>query len=722
MYCDVVIPKAGNKLYTYECPDEVTRGMIVSVPFGKGNARGLVVNTKDSIKSDFEPKKIHRVVFSELALREWRLELFDFITERYAAFPAEVAPLFFPPKILERSKIECRFVRNSIIPDCIKGKREEILLFLKERYPGWIKKSTILKNFSTTSHIIEELEKNGLIECRDSLRTSRPRPFQIPFDTLKKRSITNLTGEQQEIYEDVIDKITNRTFQTILLFGITGSGKTAIYYKLFEYILNKEKSGIFLVPEIALTIQTVTYFLEKFKDRVFVYHSGLTDSEKNWIAQKCATSESVVIIGPRSALFLPFRNLSLIVMDEEHDFSYKEEERMPMYHTRDLAEFIGKTLQIPVLLGSGTPDVISISRAIEQKYRLHILSERFRDYENPDIEIVDMKKEESGSVFSITLIREVKKSLENKKGIILFLNRRGYTPIIQCKDCGRIITCPMCSVPLVLHRRERALKCHICGHTEDIPEFCPYCGSFNLNYGGYGTERIEEEIKRFFPEARVAIMDRDSISKKGMKEKIYSDFLSGKIDILIGTQMLSLGLDFPNVETVGVINADIGLGFPDYRAEERVAQTLFQVTGRLRKKGRVIIQTRRPEHPIFIYLKNHDYRAFLLYDLDNRKRYLYPPFTNLIQVIVRSQKRGLARDTIFQIKEELLKDMENFDNILGPAPPPYRKVRGEFRWQLVLKVTDKQLKNAMSILKRIREKFSGRDTKITVNLNPYSML
>ncbi len=724
MYCDVVIPRAGNRIYTYLCDNTVQKGDIVSVPFGRGTARGLVLSIKEEeVLHEFEVKEIENIVFPEFSLRNWRFDVFEFLMKRYAAFPDEVALLFFPPGILERSKSECRAQKTENISDSLSGKRKEIFLYLRERYPRWIKKSTLVKYFGNISYIITELQKQGLIVCRDTLRTSRPRPFKFSYQMPETKQVSELTEDQMRVYKDVATCIDTKNHKTFLLFGVTGSGKTAVYYKLFEYILQNNKSGVFLVPEIALTVQTLSYFLDKFKDRVFVYHSGLSSSEKNWIARKSATSESVVIIGPRSSLFLPINNLSLIVIDEEHDFSYKEEERMPMYDTREVARFIGKKLNIPVLLGSGTPDVVTMYRAVSNKYRFHVLTERFKEYEDPEIQIIDMKAQSSGSIFSMALIGEINKSLSRGKGVILFINRRGYTPVVQCRDCGHIIHCPMCSVPLVVHRREMALKCHICGHTEDIPEVCPHCGSFNLSFGGYGTERIEEEIKRFFPNARIAILDRDTVQRKGMKEKIYSDFLSGKIDILIGTQMLSVGFDFPHVETVGVINADIGLGLPDYRSEERVAQTLFQVAGRLRKKGKVIVQTRQPDHPIFVYLKNHDYKAFFLYEIDNRKRYKYPPFINLIQIITRSQDENLAKETIFQMAYRLKDTFSRGSvTILGPSPPPYRKIRGEYRWQIVLKVNDTELDKVLNTLFEERKNIKDKKLKITINLNPLSML
>lgn len=724
MYCDVVIPDAGKRIYTYKCEDTVKEGDLVTVPFGKGTARGLVITVKETKDVDFNLKEVEDKIFPEFSLDDWRLRLFRFLVEDYAAFPTEVAPLFFPPGILSRSKTECRWVKMEDIPEYLSEKEKEVLLFLKERYPKWVKRNTMAKYFGNISPIISDLRKRGLIVCRQSMNTSKPKPFKSSIDTMKPKQINVLTKDQMEIYNDLIISIEKNHHKTFLLFGITGSGKTAIYYKLFEYILNRNKSGIFLVPEIALTVQTLTYFLEKYKNKVFVYHSGLSKSEKNWIAQKCATSQSVVIIGPRSSLFLPFKNLSLIVIDEEHDFSYKEEERMPMYDTKKVAEFIGQTLNIPVLLGSGTPDVVSLFHAINGKYKFHILTERFRDYQVPEIQIVDMKNSGSGSIFSMQLINEVSKSLINKKGVILFINRRGYTPVVQCKDCGRIINCDMCSVPLVVHRRERTLKCHICGHREKIPEACPYCGSPHLNFGGYGTERIEEEIKKFFPDANIAIFDKDTIQRSGMKEKLFRDFVHGKIDILIGTQMLSIGFDFPDVETVGIINADIGLGFPDYRAEEKVAQTLFQVAGRLRKKGKVIVQTRQPEHPIFTYLKKHDYKDFLLYELNNRKQYRYPPYVNIIQTISRSKDEKIAKEAIFKITDEIKQRYDSNDSIeiLGPSQSVYKKIRGEHRWQLVIKITDTPMKSVLKTLTDLRKLFVSKYLKVTVNINPYSML
>ncbi len=725
MLCDVVIPKAGHNAYTYKCGDEVHRGHIVEVPFGRGTARGVVIRVYSERPLPFKIKPVKDVVFPHFALRGVRLNLLDFMVKQYASFYSEVIPLFFPPGVLERSRIECRYYKNSQSVLNISGtKKEEILNFLKERYPRWIKKTTIIKYFGTGStSILRELEKKGLIECREKLKTSRPRPLKILQHQLDTRKIEKLTSAQQKVYNAVIDALKNKRHEIFLLYGITGSGKTAIYYKLFEYILNNNLSGLFLVPEIALTVQTLTYFLENYRERVFVYHSGLKSSEKNWISESISNADSFVVIGPRSALFLPYKNLSLIVIDEEHDFSYKEEERMPRYDARDVAKYIASYLDIPLLLGSGTPDVVSFYRAKEEVYNFHLLLERYEEYREPQIEIVDMRKEEKGSIFSLTLLSEMERSLKRKKGIILFINRRGYNPVIQCLDCGRIIQCPHCSIPLVVHKKSRTIKCHLCGYTEEIPEACPYCGSFNIQFLGYGTEKTEEEVKRFFPDAKTGILDRDTIQRKGVKEKLYMDFLKGKIQILIGTQMLSVGFDFPNVETVGVLNADIGMGFPDFRAEERVAQTLFQVSGRLRKEGKVIVQTRNPEHPIFRYLKDHNFGAFLLYDLDNRKRYRYPPFVNLIRIIARSKDATMCENIINQMHDEINRQFDSEIEILGPAPPLYYRIRDEYRWQLIIKSSDRLLQHILDELLRLRIKFKDdKNVKISVDLNPYSLL
>ena len=724
MLCDVVIPKAGHNVYTYKCNDDVQRGDLVEVPFGKGIARGVVIEIYQEKQLPFEIKNTRKIIFPHFSIKGIRLKLLDFITKYYVSFYSEAVPLFFPPGILERSKIECRYKKNSTVKITGSRKKEEIANFLKERYPRWIKRATLTKLFgSGAGNIVNELKEKGIIECREKLITSKPKPFKPLNYYLTRRKIIKLTPQQQKVYNAVMQAMKEKRHETFLLYGITGSGKTAIYYKLFEYILDNNLSGIFLVPEIALTVQTLTYFLEKYGERVFVYHSGLRNSEKNWIYETVSNKESFVVIGPRSALFLPYRNISLIVIDEEHDISYKEEERMPRYDAREVAKYMASSLNIPLLLGSGTPDVVSFYKAREEIYNFHLLLERYEEYREPQIEIVDMRKEERGSIFSITLLAEMQRSLNRKKGIILFINRRGYNPVIQCLDCGKIIQCPHCSVPLVVHKKSHTVKCHMCGYTEEIPEICPYCGSFNIQFIGYGTEKTEEEVKRFFPDAKVGILDRDTIQKKGAKEKIYTEFLEGKLQILIGTQMLSVGFDFPNVETVGVLNADIGLGFPDFRAEERVAQTLFQVSGRLRKEGKVIVQTKTPEHPIFTYLKDHNFGAFLLYELDNRKRYKYPPFINLIRVITRSKNTNLGREIIEKIHASLTEKFNSHIEILGPAPPLYYKIRDEYRWHLIIKAPDTLLNSLLGTLLEERIKYKDqRNLKILVDVNPYSVL
>ncbi len=721
MYADVVIAKAGQHTYTYRLKDnmDIRVGDIVLVPFGTGRATGVVVKIHADFKGKFKLKEICARMFPEISTGGGRFELAEWMASYYHTNMAKVINLFFPSYILTRSDTECKFLANSDVR--LTDRQQKIIDYLKQRKYRWIKQKSLARMFPGVHSDMRYLTEHKLIVCRNRMSARHPLPYEFSYIIPRNFDIKNLSYVQSAFVEKLDRELMQKISNVHLLFAVTGSGKTAIYYWLVKEILQKNKSAILLVPEIALSVQTILYFMGELKNRVYLYHSLLSSEERLWIFQKVASSESCLVIGPRSALFLPVKNLALIIVDEEHDSSYKEQDRMPAYNARDIAVKFGDIYGIPVVLGSATPSLESYYKAKQGLYKEHFISERVSHYSLPDIEIVDMKEEKSHTVFSLRLINEIKRSVTEGKQAILFLNRRGYSPLLQCADCGYIFECPNCSVSLVYHRKEKKLKCHICGYTRDIPDSCPVCNSTNIVYYGYGTERVKKEISKFFPLEDIAVLDRDSVRKKGEKERIYRDFYAGKIKILIGTQMLTKGLDFPGVGVVGILNADSAIGMPDFRAEERTAQLIFQVSGRLRKSGKVIVQTKLPEDTIFKHLLNYNYRGFLEEELKDRKEFHYPPYYNLIALETFSRKRDNAKKLIDKI-HKLLLDAKSDLALKGPTQPPYEKVRGYYRWRIIIYYSDNDSDSVQKAVRSVLQHLKPSERKeLFVDVDPSSM-
>lgn len=501
----------------------------------------------------------------------------------------------------------------------------------------------------------------------------------------------SLTTAQKEAME----KILNSGKKTVLLHGITGSGKTEIYLHLVEKSMHKGKQSMMVVPEISLTPQTVKYFQRIFGDKVAILHSRLTQKQKSLEWLKIYLEKTPIIIGPRSSLFAPVSDLDLIIIDEEHEFSYKQEQS-PRYHARKVAEKMSELTGAKLILGSATPSISTYQKAVEGKYELVEISERIGNAPLPPIEIVDLREEfkkQNYSILSEKLQDELSRTLAEKKQAILFLNRRGSASAIVCRECGHTEKCESCDVPMTYHKSlpqqdsfKPSLICHHCGAIKNIPLECPNCKSHSIKFIGAGTQRVEEEVKKLFPEARVARVDKDSVAKKGSFEEIYNQLKEGKLDILIGTQMIGKGLHFPEVNLVGVILADIGLHFPDFRSSERTFQLLTQVAGRAGRTGEasnVIIQTYMPDNYAIKCAKTHDYKSLFNHEINQRRIFNYPPFASLLKLgfVDESAKNALlsAQKTYEKIKEK------NDDNhIINMYPSIIFKMHNKFHWNILI--------------------------------------
>jgi len=534
-----------------------------------------------------------------------------------------------------------------------------------------------------------------------------------------------LTGQQENAIRPIIKDVRDGKHNCYLLFGITGSGKTELYIQAISDALKQGKSSCVLVPEISLTPQTTERFKSRFQDEVSVIHSRLSEGIRFQEWKRMNEGKSRIVIGPRSAVFSPLKNIGLIIIDEEHETSYKQEDS-PRYHARDVAIKRAQLNNAVVVLGSATPSLESYHNAKTGKYRLIILTERIQKRQLPKVRVIDMRKElmRRGkiAVFSMPLRELLDKDIAAKKQAILFLNRRGFSTHLNCKKCGMVMKCKRCESVLVFHSDINKLVCHYCNKQYDTPRICPKCDGNYVKFFGLGTQKVESELHRFFPHARIARMDSDSTSKRGSHERILGEFKKGRIDIIIGTQMIAKGLDFPQVTLVGVVMADTSLNLPDFRASERTFDLLTQVAGRAGRgadPAQVIIQTYAPTHYAITSAKEHDYESFYNKEIVGRKLLGYPPFYKLIKVTFRSTKEEKAKTAA----EEFVKRAKSLTDIqtMGPAPSMIPKVRGQFRWNAFLKF--KSQKDFSLHLRGIIGEFKkGKGAFMVVDVDPMNIL
>jgi primosomal protein N' (replication factor Y) len=538
-----------------------------------------------------------------------------------------------------------------------------------------------------------------------------------------------LTDEQKQALAPILESVRANEHRVFLMYGVTGSGKTEVYMQAIEEVLRQGKEAIVLVPEISLTPQMVERFKGRFGSQVAVLHSGLSIGEKYDEWRKIHRKEVKLVVGARSAIFAPFENLGMIIIDEEHEASYKQEEN-PRYHARDVAIYRARFYQCPVVLGSATPSLESFARAKKGVYQLLTLKKRMSENGLPSVTIVDMREElRSGnrSMFSRALFEKLQDRLNKGEQSVLFLNRRGYSTFVMCRDCGHVIRCPHCDISLTYHRVQQRLKCHYCGYEEPITYRCPSCGSEHIRFFGTGTQKVEEELSKLLPEARVIRMDVDTTSRKGAHERLLAAFGEGKADILLGTQMIAKGLDFPKVTLVGVLTADTMLHLPDFRASEKTFQLLTQVSGRAGRHelpGEVVIQTYTPEHYSVELAANHDYDTFYQKEMAIRKLHGYPPFYYLTLITVSHCEITKAVAVTEKIATYLRAHLSKEAIILGPVASPIARLHDRYRYQCMIKY--KREPNFTHVLKtvvdRYQQEMSQGELLITIDTNPYMMM
>ncbi|MDD3169741.1 MAG: primosomal protein N' [Eubacteriales bacterium] len=567
----------------------------------------------------------------------------------------------------------------------------------------------------------------GSSSKRGRIRT----PYQ---EAVYEQSVAKkLTGEQQEAVQAVRPYLKGREHKVFLIHGVTSSGKTEIYMQVIADCINRGRAAIMLVPEISLTPQTIDRFIGRFgAEQIAVLHSKLSMGERYDEWMRIKKGKVKIVIGARSAVFAPLSNIGVIVLDEEHETTYKSD-MTPKYDTIEVAVRRAKRNRAAVLLGSATPSLVSAYKAEQGEYQRIILTERFNKTPLPDVEIIDMREElKNGnkSIFSVSLYQEMKRTLEEKKQVILFLNRRGYATFVSCRSCGYVMKCKECGISLTYHKSRNEAICHFCGCRERVPSVCPVCGGKYIRHFGTGTEKVEEVTKEIFPEYTVDRLDLDTASKKGSIDKILNSFRRGKTNILIGTQLVAKGLDFSNVGLVGIISADVSLNVPDFRSSERTFQLITQAAGRAGRgsvKGKVLIQTYNPEHYSIVAAAEHDYAAFYRAETMIRKQIGYPPFSDLIQIVLSSEKEQEAYERCRQVAADFIRDAGKSEEryVFGPQAAPMNKIKGLYRYQLLIKCFPGKRKEYTNILNEIKMGINtDRGTKyfISIDINPYSFL
>jgi primosomal protein N' (replication factor Y) len=604
----------------------------------------------------------------------------------------------------------------------ISRKQGEILKWIKEK--GEVSYSELSKRFKSPSKSLQSLRAKGLLSfsrrevCRDLSVRAELKPYPKPEPT----------SDQETALGEILKGIHSKRFSPFLIYGVTGSGKTEIYLRAIGEVLSEGREAIILVPEISLTPQLLSRFKDRFGENLALLHSGLGRGERYDQWRRIWRGEVKIAMGARSAVFAPFKNVGIIIVDEEHDPSYKQEEKLK-YHARDIAVVRAKQAEATLLLGSATPSLESFYNAEKGKFKLLRLPERIEGKPLPSVEVVDVKKE--GGLLSEKLRAALKKNIEDKKQSLLFLNRRGFANFILCPDCGHTFKCPNCSVTLTYHLQNRSLQCHYCDYRIRAPGDCPKCQGHRLQGMGIGTERLEQEIKSSFPETQVGRMDRDTTSRKRSHVQILKRLESGSIDILVGTQMIVKGHDFPNVTFVGVVSADTSLHFPDFRSSERTFQLLTQVAGRAGRGevfGEVVIQTFNPDHYSILRAKDQDYVGFYQEEIQFRKALEYPPFSRFInfRLVGNSEKRTKAMaEEMGRIGQTLLKrEYGKGIEILGPSAAPFAKMRGKFRWQMLAKGKNPTLLHqfAKGLASRLEVPLREKGVHLDVDVDPVFIL
>ena len=703
-----------DKIFDYIVPNDLESsikvGIRVLVPFGRQTLEGFVLEIKDN--SDRDLKEIYSILDRDIVLNDELLLLGKQIQKSTLSTLISAYQVMLPKALKAKagvlvSKKYQTFYELTDKSYLASSSAQEKILKLFSDKKTISRKELLAISSSALSTLIE---KKVLSEIKKE-------DYRIKYEVNKDKKKV-LTPSQQKVVNSVLENQQNVPF---LLFGVTGSGKTEVYMQIIEEVLKRGETAIMLVPEISLTPQMVEQFSNRFGNQIAALHSALSEGEKYDEWRRIARGEASIVIGARSAIFAPLKNIGIIIMDEEHSDSYKQGDKSPRYHARDIAIWRAKYHSCPVLLGSATPSLESMARAEKGVYQLLVLKERVNGKSLPNVEIIDMNKEAKNGTSHITnrLLGELSSCIDRGEQAILFLNRRGFSTFVTCKNCSETIKCPNCDITLTYHKSNRMLRCHYCGYATPLPKVCPHCREEALSDLGVGTEKIEEELHGLLPNARVLRMDVDTTSRKGAHKKMIDAFRSHEYDILLGTQIVAKGLDFSDVTLVGVINADTSLNIPDFRSSENTYSLLSQVagrSGRSQKTGKVYIQTFNPDHYAISFVKEHDYLGFYREEMKIRRRLGYPPFYFLCYLKISGKEADYLFQESLKIKRSLERNLHHA-TILGPTTLAVFKVNNIYRYGIILKY--KREEALYDILIKVQNHYkSNHKLRVDIDFNP----
>lgn len=784
MVAEVIVNIGGDDILDYKIANGMQADLVgkrVIVPLGKKEVLGLVARIKD--KSVFKKlKEIITVLDKEPVLSEELLELHSYISDYYLTPLMRVVNLSFPESIKVKKRIDIKIIGDKNQRILLSENEENFLKGIEENKISF----SMIKNNKNYLKIFTNMQENNFVELNEVffLPEVKSKEFLISFNPkievnlrpngkperlysyLKKRKNISLDElKQTDFYDSTalqsllkkeallkteVDNKKNANFfsDTIvltseqkeavsriksdkrpsLLFGVTGSGKTEVYIELMKDLLKQKKSVLYMVPEISLIDQTRRRIKEKFPQEIILWHSNMTQKEKIISWEKLQKDKAYIILGARSSIFAPVKNLGLIVVDEEHETSYKQNEPDPRYNAVEVALKRGELSGAKLVLGSATPSLERYYRGTKEELQIVTLKNRPVNSKLPTVEIIDLKEEfkmGNRSVFSSALENRIRQTLEKKEQIILFLNRRGFSRFILCRECGHVVTCSKCSVPLILHKFPDILKCHYCEKVSAIPTKCPECSSKFIKDMGMGTQKIESLLLESFPGVRVTRLDQDQIKNKDSYKELLSEFSEGRSDILLGTQMVVKGLDFSRVTLVGIISADLSLNVPDLYSAERTFQLLTQVAGRAGRgdlPGHVVIQTYNPEHFSIVCSQKHNFESFFKQELKQRKLMDYPPYTKLVRILVTGENQQKTQEYIEKVVLKIKKILTN-EEILGPGEAPISKIKNRYRYHAIIKTKDNFLHNYLkenyNVFKREGEK---KDMRVLFDVDPFLIL
>lgn len=722
MYVNVLIEtrvKSNDMTFTYKVSKELEKegliGKRVLVPFANRIVEGFVLEYTSNLEN-YEVKGVYKVIDDERILNDELIDLGKFISEKYLC-PLVYSYQAMLPKALKANHKNTYNTKKFLyvkLNDNIENyhvsvkQQLEIINLLKNN------KEILKKEIKSKSSLKKLIEKNIVIEYGKEV-------YRTVESNTNIKSI-KLTNDQKIVSDKIKENL--GISKTMLLYGVTGSGKTEVYIDVVKEVLKRGKTAIILVPEISLTPQITARFKGVFKEEIAILHSSLSDGERYDEFRRINRGEVKVVIGARSAVFAPLKNIGIIIIDEEHSESYKQENN-PRYNTLDIAMKRSSTHSCPVILGSATPTIESFARASKGYYGYLELSKRVNDKPLPKVKIIDMKNEirKGNKTFSEELINKIEDRLDKKQQIMLLLNRRGYSNYLSCQSCGYVFKCPNCDITLTYHKTSGMMRCHYCGYATNKKETCPECHENALRNIGSGTQKVEEEVNIMFPDAKVLRMDADTTSKKGSHHKIINDFNDGKYDILVGTQMIAKGLNFPNVTLVGVINGDSSLNIPNFRASENTFSLLDQVIGRAGrhdKEGEAIIQTFNPDHYSIVDASKHNYKDFFKKEMLIRKKLNYPPYCFITLIKISSKDFNYGISEAKKINSFLRNNLSKTTSILGPSMASVLKIRNNYNFQVLLKYKkDDKLYKVLNELLKIYE--GNSKIRVELDFNPINL-